>query len=232
MAHQIEPSWAQSAYPKLAKPSSDGFYCYYIQRRLSCYVSYASARFGISPNQSTCIDLLFALMAAMCLAIDYPITAVLLIQLFGIWSCVDGEVARLTGKTSKAGDYFDTMVDRLAEISFVSGLLFLLLSRGSEESILLYFFAYIGAVFLITVSSEKYRSSAQENYPKKEVEAVFTWICAGSDIRFFYLSLAIIAMVLSDESSFVLVTLAILSVALYANFLFRMWKIHRLNLLG
>jgi phosphatidylglycerophosphate synthase len=232
MADQIELTWAQSAYPKLAKPSSDGFYCYYFQRRLSCYVSYASAKIGISAIQSTWVDLLFALMAAVCIAIDYPIVAVILIQLFGIWSCVDGEVARLTGSESKVGDYFDTMVDRSAEILFVSGLLFLLLSGDSEESILLYFFAYIGAVFLITASSEKYRSSSQQNYPKKDIETVFSWICAGSDIRFLYLSLAIIAMVLSDDVRFVLVTLTILSVTLYGNFLFRMWRIYRLNLLG
>lgn len=228
MADQIEITWARSVYPKLAKPSSDGFYCYYIQRRLSCYVSYASAKAGISAIQSTWIDLLFALMAAGCIMLDYPITAVILIQLFGIWSCVDGEVARLTGKVTKVGDYFDTMVDRLAEFIFVAGLLFLL----HEEAVFLYFFAYIGAVFLITASSEKYRSSSQKNYPKREIETVFSWICAGSDIRFLYLSLSIIAMVLSDEIRFVLVTLAILSVALYGNFLFRMWNIYRLNLLG
>ncbi|HJN51311.1 MAG: CDP-alcohol phosphatidyltransferase family protein [Pseudomonadales bacterium] len=232
MTDQIEFTWAESAYPKLAKSSSDGFYCYYFQRRLSCYVSYASAKLGISPDQSTWIDLTFALTAAVCLMMGYPITAVVLIQLFGIWSCVDGEVARLTGKTSKVGDYFDTMVDRLAEIIFVAGLLLLLLAKGSEETISLYFFTYIGAVFLITVSSEKYRSASQKNYPKKEIETVFSWICAGSDIRFLYLSLAIIAMVLSDQVRFVLVTLAILSVALYLNFLFRMWKIYRLNLLA
>jgi phosphatidylglycerophosphate synthase len=232
MTDQIEISLAQSAYPKLAKPSSDGFYCYHLQRRLSCYVSYASAKLGISPNQATWIDLLFALMAAVCIAYDYPITAVILIQLFGIWSCVDGEVARLTGKTSKAGDFFDTMVDRVAEFSFVSGLLFLLLSGDHQEYTLLYFFAYMGAVFLITVSSEKYRSSAHENYPKKDIEPIFSWLCAGSDMRFLYLSLAIIAMVLTDEVNLVLVTIAVLSGALYGNFLFRLWKIYRLKLLG
>lgn len=232
MADQIEITWAQSAYPNLAKPSSDGIYCYYFQRRLSCYVSYASVKLGISPNQSTWIDLLFALMAAVCLANDYPIAAVILIQLFGIWSCVDGEVARLTGKTSKVGDFFDTMVDRVAEFGFVSGLLFLLLSGDHEESTLLYFFAYMGAVFLITVSSEKYRSSAHENYPKKEIEPLFSWFCAGSDMRFLYLSLTIIAMVLTDDAGVVLVAIGVLSGTLYTNFLFRLWKIYRLKLLG
>lgn len=231
MDDQIEITWAQSAYPNLAKPSSDGVYCYYLQRRLSCYVSYASVKLGISSNQATWIDLLFALMAAVCIANDYSLTAVILIQLFGIWSCVDGEVARLTGKTSKAGDFFDTMVDRVAEFSFISGLLFLLLSRDHEESTLLYFFAYMGAVFLITVSSEKYRSSTHKNYPKNEIEPVFSWLCAGSDMRFLYLSLAIIAMVLTDEAGIVLVTIAVLSGTLYVNFLFRLWKIYRLKLL-
>ena len=105
----------ESTYPKLAKDSSDGTYCYLVQRRLSAYVTDFSARRGISAGSATCIDLVLALLASLCLYRGYSIIGVIFVQIFGIWSCVDGEIARLTKSTSRLGDFYDTMVDRIAE---------------------------------------------------------------------------------------------------------------------
>jgi phosphatidylglycerophosphate synthase len=153
---------------------------------------------------------------------------VLFIQLFGLFSCVDGELARLTGRTSQLGDYYDTMVDRVAELLIVGSLFFLGLRESrSIELVDGLLFAYLGAVFLITNSSEKFRSTFKRNYPKRKVEGLFTWICAGSDVRLFYLSIGILVIAVTGSSTLLFWILLSLSVSLYLNFLFRLRKVRQ-----
>ena len=212
-----------------AKSDSDGVFCYYVQRRLSCHITRLCNSVGMHPNVATAIDLLFAVAAAVTLYLHYFFVAVLLVQLFGLWSCVDGELARLSGRTSLLGDYYDTMVDRLAEFLIVGSLFFAL--RGSPpidpaEGLL---FAYMGAVFLITNSSEKFRSTFKRNYPKRKVEGLFTWICSGSDVRLFYLSVGILLIPITGSSTILRWILLSLTLSLYLNFLFRLRKVRQLE---
>jgi len=90
------------------------------------------------------------------------------------------------------------------------------------------FFAYIGLVFLITASSEKYRSVFHEDYPKKRAEPFFSWLCAGSDTRLLFLSLGILAYATSGYAAIVQGLMVNQSVLLGLNFLFRLWKIPKL----
>ena len=216
-------------YPDLTKPESDGVYCYHIQRRISCVISSYCHSKGMSPNTATLIDASFAAFAAIALIFQYYILAVVLIQLFGIWSCVDGELARLKGKTSSLGDFYDTMVDRAGEFIIVASLLFSfdqVLSTAFWEPLL---FAYVGAIFLITNSSEKYRSTYHRNYPKRRVEPLFSWLCAGSDIRFLYLSIAIGWFAVTGIAAVLFWLIVLMTVSLYINFLLRLWKVSHLD---
>ena len=215
----------ESTYPKLAKDSSDGTYCYLVQRRLSAYVTDFSARRGISAGSATCIDLVLALLASLCLYRGYSIIGVIFVQIFGIWSCVDGEIARLTKSTSRLGDFYDTMVDRIAEFLIVGALMLSLVRDEPNVSWGTPFFAYMGLVFLITASSEKYRSVFHGDYPKRGAEPFFSWFCASSDTRLFYLSLGIIAYVISGLAVIVQGLMIVQSVLLACNVLFRSWKI-------
>ncbi|MBW2620292.1 MAG: CDP-alcohol phosphatidyltransferase family protein [Deltaproteobacteria bacterium] len=215
-------------YPKLAKKSSDGTYSYLVQRRLSAHITGFCVRRGISTNAATRIDFILALLAALFLYLGYSITAVVFIQLFGIWSCVDGEIARLTKSTSRLGDFYDTMVDRTAEFLIVGALMLSMHKAWPDVSWGAIFFAYMGSVFLITASSEKFRSVFHENYPKNSAEPFFCWLCAGSDTRLFYLSLGIIAYAISGYATFIQWLIIIQSVLLGFNFMFRLWKIPNL----
>ena len=215
-------------YPKLAKKSSDGTYSYLVQRRLSAHITGFCVRRGISANAATRIDFILALLAALFLYLGYSITAVVFIQLFGIWSCVDGEIARLTKSTSRLGDFYDTMVDRTAEFLIVGALMLSMHKAWPDVSWGAIFFAYMGSVFLITASSEKFRSVFNQNYPKNRAEPFFCWLCAGSDTRLFYLSLGIIAYAISGYAAIVQWLIIIQSVLLGFNFMFRLWKIPNL----
>ncbi len=221
-------SLIDSKYPQLAKKSSDGTYSYLVQRRVSAYITRFCVRRGISASSATFIDLVFAIIASLFLYLGYSIAGVVFIQIFGIWSCVDGEIARLTKTTSRLGDYYDTMVDRIAEFLIVGTLMLSMYRVVPDISWGTIFFAYIGLVFLITASSEKYRSVFHENYPKKRVEPFFSWLCAGSDTRLLYLSLSIIAYAISGYAEIIQWLMIIQSILLGFNFLFRLWKIPKL----
>ena len=216
-------------FPNLAKRDSDGAFSYYVQRRISCHITRVCNSLGMHPNVATGIDFLFAVCAAIALYFDSFLAAALFIQLFGLWSCVDGELARLSGKSSVLGDYYDTMVDRVAEFLIV-GSLFLWSQRGLDteftEGLLL---AYLGAVFLITNSSEKFRSAFRKNYPKRQVERLFVWICAGSDMRLLYLTVGIVLVPTTGSVTPLIWIFFLLTVSLYSNFLFRLWKVRQLS---
>ena len=212
-------------YPNLAKRESDGIYCYLVQRRISCHITRTCVQSGLSANTATLIDLFLAVAGALFIYLGFHIIGALFIQLFGIWSCVDGEIARVTKSTSKQGDFYDTMVDRIAEFLFMGALLLSVQKASPDLTWGNWFFAYMGAVFLITNSSEKYRSAFQKNYPKKFVESLFCWICAGSDIRFFYVSIALLIYAVSGSADIFKWLIIILTCALYINYLYRLWRI-------
>ena len=87
------------------------------------------------------------------------------------------------------------------------------------------FFCYIGMVLLITASAEKFRSVYHKNYPKNQHEGLFSWLCAGSDTRSLYLSLAILAYAFTGYTMIIKWFVIVISFLLGVNFAFRMWRI-------
>jgi len=224
---KIGPNVTQ--YPKLAKKASDGAFSYLVLRRFSAHTTGFCLRRGISAYFATLIDFILALFAALSLYMGYLYTGVTLIQLFGVWSCVDGEIARVTKSTSRLGDFYDTMVDRVAEFLMTGALLLYMYKVASDVPWGTIFFAYMGTIFLITVSSEKFRSVFHENYPKNDTEQFFRWFCAGSDTRLFYISLGIIAYAISGYVAIIHWLIIMQAVLLALNFILRLWKIPKLT---
>ena len=219
-------------YPNLTKRDSDGIYCYLVQRRISCYITRFCVQSGLTANMATLIDFFHAVAGALFIYFDFPVIGALFIQLFGLWSCVDGEITRLTKRGSKLGDFYDTMADRGAELLFTSALFLSVQKAAPDLTLGVWFFAYMGAVFMITNSSEKYRSAFQQNYPKKSVEWLFCWICAGSDIRFLFISIVLLVYAFSGSVGLIKWLIICLTCALYLNLIFRLWRIYILSTKG
>jgi archaetidylinositol phosphate synthase len=81
---------------------------------------------GLSPNFWTLIGLVFALVSALVygLSIEFGlIIGGILLLVSGFFDMVDGQVARVTGKTSQKGSYLDSMFDKIAEVAIFLGLL-------------------------------------------------------------------------------------------------------------
>ena len=219
----------RNKYPNLAKPESDGMFCYHIQRRISCIISSYCHSIGMSANTATFIDFCFAVAAALCFYLHYFFVGAMFVWLFGLWSCVDGELARLSGKPSTLGDFYDTMTDRSAEFLIVASLLLAFRALPPAAYWELLMFAYMGAVFLITNSSEKYRSVFHQNYPKNTAERLFSWLCAGSDMRLLYISIGAIWFAATGSALVLVWLILIMTIVLYINFIFRLWKIFQIN---
>ena len=213
-------------YPELAKPDSDGAYCYHVQRRISIPLSVRLTRY-IGPNAATGLDLMFGVAAAGLVLLDYWLWGVLLIQVFGIFSCVDGEIARIQDRASKIGDFLDTLTDRVTELLVVGAIAISLGARVDRVSALAAGFALLGAVFVLTTSSEKFRSAWHMAYPKRRLERLFGPVSAGSDTRLLILSIGLIVSELTGNGSFLLWLLWALAAATYVNFLVRIWLVYR-----
>ena len=81
---------------------------------------------GLSPTFWTVVGLVFALVSAVVygLGIEFGlIIGGVLLLVSGFFDMVDGQVARVTGKTSKKGSYFDSMFDKIAETAIFLGIL-------------------------------------------------------------------------------------------------------------
>jgi archaetidylinositol phosphate synthase len=81
---------------------------------------------GLSANFWTAVGLGFAFASAIVYGIhlqySFLIGGVLLL-ISGFFDIVDGQVARITGKTSKKGAFLDSVFDKIAEVAIFLGIL-------------------------------------------------------------------------------------------------------------
>jgi phosphatidylglycerophosphate synthase len=94
-------------------------------RKLSPFATIVFARLGWSPNAVTVCFMLSGVAAGVLAAVPGLPAAVgvfLLIQLYLLFDCADGELARYTGRFSAAGVYLDRMGHYIAEALLLAGL--------------------------------------------------------------------------------------------------------------
>jgi CDP-diacylglycerol--glycerol-3-phosphate 3-phosphatidyltransferase len=77
----------------------------------------------INPNILTLIGLLINIGAAVLFAKGLFFWAGLVIIFAGIFDIVDGEVARRTGRVTKFGAFFDSVIDRYSDLLLLLGLM-------------------------------------------------------------------------------------------------------------
>jgi 1L-myo-inositol 1-phosphate cytidylyltransferase / CDP-L-myo-inositol myo-inositolphosphotransferase len=109
-----------------AKPE-DGPVARLLNRRLSSRISLVLLRAGVSPGAATVGAFLFALAAAVVLALGAVSTAALvsggiLVQLVSILDGVDGEIARASLRSSPFGGFLDTVLDRTVDAAVLVAL--------------------------------------------------------------------------------------------------------------
>ena len=81
---------------------------------------------GLSPNFWTSIGLFFAFVSAIIYGLNIEFALIIggiLLLISGFFDIVDGQVARVTKKTSKKGSFLDSVSDKIAEVSIFLGIL-------------------------------------------------------------------------------------------------------------
>ena len=85
---------------------------------------FASTR--LSPNFWTTVGFILAVLSAIVYGLNIEFGLILggiLLLASGFFDVVDGQVARITRKTSEKGSYFDSMFDKIAEVLIFLGIL-------------------------------------------------------------------------------------------------------------
>ncbi|GAA3526443.1 CDP-alcohol phosphatidyltransferase family protein [Nonomuraea rosea] len=94
-------------------------------RRLSIYVTWLLSKTPVTPNQLTWVMTVAGVLAGVVLALPglwAALAAALLVQVYLLLDCSDGELARWTGKTSLAGVYLDRVGAYFTEAAVLVGL--------------------------------------------------------------------------------------------------------------
>lgn len=96
-----------------AYSSKEDLWSWYVLRRLSIFVTILFMKLRLSPNSISWMSALFVVFSGFWLLQATPISFILAFFCYNIGyllDCVDGEVARLTGKTSKKGYFIDLLI--------------------------------------------------------------------------------------------------------------------------
>ncbi|MGI8328737.1 CDP-alcohol phosphatidyltransferase family protein [Actinomadura scrupuli] len=95
-------------------------------RSLSPYFTWVFLRVGFSPNQLTYLMIACGIgagvVAGLWSGLAGAIVTAVLVQLYLLLDCSDGEAARFTGQTSVAGVYLDRLGHYFSEVSLLIGL--------------------------------------------------------------------------------------------------------------
>lgn len=171
--------------------TSDGPVSRWINRPVSRLISVVLLNIpGIRPLHATCGTALLALlMLAALIAGGQPglIAGALLFQAASIFDGVDGEIARATFRSSRAGAVLDSAVDVITNAGFILGLAINIGSRGSATA---YELAGWGvALFLIGLTIIAWRASRADgpftlDIVKQQYRRRFSGAASSAVIRF------------------------------------------------
>jgi len=100
----------------------DGYVSKHINRKISEPIAQLLAKTKVTPNQITLAAFGIALLSFVSFVLGNNIIAGLLVQLSSVIDGIDGNLARLKGMTSEFGGFFDSVLDRYADILIVLGL--------------------------------------------------------------------------------------------------------------
>ena len=180
----------------------------YVYRPVSVPVAGALAKTKITPTQVTYFSAALSFGGGVAFGFEAFILGALLTLLGSITDCVDGDLARISGSTSKSGSYLDHVFDRWTDAALIVGLTF---SNLSE-------FAPVGFAALI--------GTFMTSYARTKAQAVGTDCeigIAGRDAR-------MLILVVAALFGFAFIGLAVVAVLGLITAVHRMaWTIRKLD---
>lgn len=163
----------------------------------------------ISPNKLTIFSTLTGVFSGVFFALGYPLLGGVFSQLANIMDGLDGDVARLTGRTSRLGSFLDAVTDRVADSSIIIGAtIYLVLAYQGLNLIIP---LLIGTIMLASSMLVSYSRLRAEYDLGIIFKTGASGLLANRDVRLFVI---MIGGVLEQFLKYsLLLTLAILSIA-------------------
>lgn len=122
-----EKAVAEKFLTESIRHSTTGPIAKYINKRISLPISLFLSKLWVSPNSITAFNIIIGVFSGVFVADGHRYDVILLgAALFQIASIIDGcdgEVAKLTFRCSKFGQYIDSISDNLSLASFLTGLI-------------------------------------------------------------------------------------------------------------
>ncbi len=206
------------------RKEGDGFISRYINRRLSFPITRALLRVApnISPNTVSFISFVIGLLGALLYSLEFGILGGIVVQLSSILNGCDGEIARIKGKSSHFGAFFDSILDRYADSLIIMGLVIYCLKSLIEHRIFDLFqlneslILFVGVLtlmgtFQVSYSAAKGQADFSRDFPRT---------LQGRDTRLFIIFL--IGLVSPLNPGFVFLALLVLAVLTNVSVVWRM----------
>lgn len=105
-------------------------------------------KMGLTANAITFVGLIGTIVAAVLIALDKLFWGGLLLLFMAPLDAVDGTMARLSGKNSSFGAFFDSFIDRYDELFIYAGLMYWFSTQENVWGVMLCFAAASGAVLV------------------------------------------------------------------------------------
>jgi phosphatidylglycerophosphate synthase len=177
----------REAYKLLVKPT-DGLISRLINRRVSIRITCFIINHGYkpSPNTVTVIVSLIGFITALIIPFN-PLIGGILVEFTSIIDGVDGEIARLLGRTSRFGAFLDSMLDRFVDASIIISTTILLLRQLDPLWVII-----IGELLLFSSIIVSYLHARGEASLNTSLQLIGYRLYAGRDSRLFILFLALV----------------------------------------
>lgn len=191
----------------------DGIVSQYINRKFSRPIArFLAEKTNITPNQMSFLSFLVGAISGACFFLGQSTMGGILAQVCSILDGVDGDIAVLTGRISKFGGFFDSLLDRYADSIIIFGLTFnaLNFNKNFFEVLAIATAALFGSL-MISYSRAKAEAGLGLIY-----KSGFSGYAANRDVRLF---LIMIGGILNQA----FITLAVLAVLTNATVIKRVF---------
>ena len=174
-------------FHELVKPS-DGPVSRYINRRVSLTITCFLVNRGItpSPNKLTVLSTIFGFITAIVVYYN-PLIGGILVEVASILDGIDGEIARLTKKSSRFGAFLDSVLDRFVDIAVLTAGSPYLLSILAPDKALLIASWLISSSLMVSFLHARGEASLGTN-----LRQIGASPYATRDVRLFLYSIALI----------------------------------------
>ncbi len=93
-----------------------------VYRRFSRPIARFLMRFNVSPNAITYFSFTIGILSALLIALERIYLGVTILFISQIFDCVDGDLARMSGRVTRYGAFIDRVFDRFVDAAIITGM--------------------------------------------------------------------------------------------------------------